>query len=139
VEEGPCAFCGVPAGRITAENSLAVAIRDAFPVNPGHTLVITRRHVVSWFDTTADERIALFALVDRVRAQLDAELKPAGYNIGVNVGAAGGQTVMHLHVHVIPRFRGDVDDPAGGVRFVIPARGDYRTPGRIPSVRRGRR
>jgi diadenosine tetraphosphate (Ap4A) HIT family hydrolase len=123
------------ASRIVAEEGLAVAIRDAFPVSPGHTVVIPRRHVASWFDATPDERVALMALVDEVKAKLDAEFHPDGYNIGINVGEAAGQTVMHLHVHVIPRFAGDVDDPRGGVRFVIPARGNYRRPGHIPEPR----
>jgi diadenosine tetraphosphate (Ap4A) HIT family hydrolase len=97
--------------------------------------VIPRRHVASWFDATSDERSALLALVDDVRAALEGENAPAGYNIGINVGEAAGQTVMHLHVHVIPRFAGDVDDPAGGVRFVIPGRGNYRRPGHLPRAK----
>ncbi len=97
--------------------------------------MIPRRHFDSWFSATEEERSALMTLVDDVRARLDDELHPDGYNIGINVGEAAGQTVMHLHIHVIPRFGGDVDDPAGGVRFVIPARGNYRRPGHIPQGR----
>lgn len=130
-----CSFCQLETSRIVADNALAIAVRDGFPVNPGHTLVIPRRHVASWFDATADERAALMDLVDEVKASLDKELHPAGYNIGINVGQAAGQTVMHLHVHVIPRFAGDVDDPRGGVRFVIPARGNYQRPGHIPQAK----
>jgi diadenosine tetraphosphate (Ap4A) HIT family hydrolase len=130
-----CPFCQLEASRIVADNALAIAVRDGFPVSPGHTLVITRRHVASWFDATGDERAALMDLVDQVKATLDQELHPDGYNIGINIGEAAGQTVMHLHVHVIPRFAGDVDDPRGGVRFVIPARGNYQRPGHIPQAR----
>jgi len=127
-----CPFCKVASARSVGENSLAVAVRDNFPVNPRHTLVVPRRHVESWFDALPEERLAIMDLVDEVKAALDAELHPDGYNIGINVGEAAGQTVMHLHVHVIPRFAGDVDDATGGVRFVIPARGNYRRPGHIP-------
>ncbi len=127
-----CPFCELPASRWVAENAWAIAVRDTFPVSPGHTLVIPRRHVASWFDASAEERAAILELIDLTKSNLDNGLGPAGYNIGINVGGAAGQTVMHLHVHVIPRFAGDVDDPSGGVRFVIPERGDYRHPGRIP-------
>ena len=118
-------FSGVSRERWVAENALAFAIRDGFPVSEGHTLVITKRVVPTWFDATDDERRAVMNLVDVVRAQLDADYHPDGYNVGFNAGAAAGQTVMHLHVHVIPRYRGDMDDPRGGVRHVIPARGNY--------------
>jgi diadenosine tetraphosphate (Ap4A) HIT family hydrolase len=130
-----CLFCGPIPLPAVAENARAIASRDTFPVNPGHTLVIPRRHVASWFDATHDERAALMDLVDVVKAALDQEMHPDGYNIGINIGEAAGQTVMHLHVHVIPRFAGDVDDPRGGVRFVIPARGNYRRPGHIPQAK----
>jgi diadenosine tetraphosphate (Ap4A) HIT family hydrolase len=109
-----------------ASNSLAFAIHDAFPVSPGHTLVVPRRLFSSWFEATAEERAEIFELVDVVRRQLDAsDHPPQGYNIGINVGAAAGQTVPHLHVHVIPRYAGDVSDPRGGVRHVIPGKGNY--------------
>lgn len=118
-----------------AENELAFAIRDGFPVSPGHTLVVPKRVVTTWFDATREEQVAMLELVDAVKQQLDATSpRPAGYNVGFNVGEAAGQTVMHLHVHVIPRYEGDVDDPRGGVRFVIPEHGNYKAPGRIPRV-----
>ncbi|MCB0968133.1 MAG: DEAD/DEAH box helicase family protein, partial [Ilumatobacter sp.] len=101
------------------------AIRDSFPVSPGHTLVVTRRVVPTWWEATADEQHAILDLIDQVRRRLDAELSPDGYNVGFNAGAAAGQTIPHLHVHVIPRFDGDMDDPRGGVRHVIPGRGNY--------------
>lgn len=94
-------------------------------MSDGHTLVITRRVVPDLFACTEAERAALLALVDVVRRQLDESHRPDGYNVGVNVGEAAGQTVLHVHVHVIPRYRGDVPDPRGGVRHVIPGRGNY--------------
>jgi superfamily II DNA or RNA helicase/diadenosine tetraphosphate (Ap4A) HIT family hydrolase/HKD family nuclease len=109
-------------------NDLAFAINDRFPVSPGHTLVIPRRVVQEWSDVTTEEQHALFELVDVVKRRIDAELSPDGYNVGYNSGAAAGQTVPHLHVHVIPRFTGDMDDPRGGVRNVIPGRGNYLAP-----------
>ena len=122
-------FLDVPASAWVAHNTLAFAIEDRFPVSPGHTLVIPRRVVATWFEATAEERAALFELVDEVKRLLDERLRPDGYNIGINAGEAAGQTVMHLHVHVIPRFRGDVDDPRGGVRHVIPGKGNYLVSG----------
>lgn len=118
-------FLEAPSSSWVARNDRAFALRDRFPVSPGHTLVIPRRLVATWFDATPEEHAAIFALVDEVKRQIDAELHPDGYNIGINAGEAAGQTVMHLHVHVIPRFRGDVDDPRGGVRHVIPGKGNY--------------
>jgi superfamily II DNA or RNA helicase/diadenosine tetraphosphate (Ap4A) HIT family hydrolase/SOS-response transcriptional repressor LexA len=119
-------FLAVPTGEWLASNALAFAIRDRYPVTAGHTLVITRRVVPTWFDATREEQSALLELVDEVRRQLDREFSPAGYNVGFNAGTAAGQTVPHLHVHVIPRYEGDVDDPRGGVRYVVPERGNYQ-------------
>ena len=118
-------FLTLPADRHIAFNALAFAIRDGFPVSPGHTLIVPRRLVATWFEATREEQGAMLELVDVVKAQLDAELQPDGYNIGINAGAAAGQTVMHLHLHLIPRFAGDVPDPRGGVRHVIPGKGNY--------------
>jgi diadenosine tetraphosphate (Ap4A) HIT family hydrolase len=120
-----CPFCPPPADRVVATNELAVAIRDGYPVSPGHTLVIPQRHVASLADVTIDEAKALWELLAEVRARVDAELRPDGYNVGVTDGRAAGQTVMHLHVHLIPRFDGDRPDPRGGVRWVIPEKADY--------------
>jgi diadenosine tetraphosphate (Ap4A) HIT family hydrolase len=130
-----CPFCALNPGLIIAEHPLAMAIRDAYPVSPGHALVFPRRHVESWFHASPEERIAMMSLVDEVRQLLEVELRPDGYNVGINVGEASGQTVPHVHVHLIPRYDGDVDDPSGGVRLVIPERGNYRRPGHIPSAK----
>lgn len=104
---------------------MAVAVRDGHPVSPGHTLVIPKRHVASLADITEHEAAALWSVLATARAQIQRELEPNGYNIGVNDGRAAGQTVMHLHVHLIPRFDGDRVDPRGGVRWVIPEKADY--------------
>jgi len=119
-----CIFCK-PDGVVVGENELAYSIRDAFPVSPGHTLVISRRHATTIFDLSAEECQACFELVRSVTVELRAQLKPDGFNIGVNCCRASGQTVMHAHIHVIPRFAGDVANPRGGVRHVISDKGKY--------------
>jgi diadenosine tetraphosphate (Ap4A) HIT family hydrolase len=116
-------FDGIPASQWVAENDLAFAIRDVFPVSRGHTLVITKRRIPTWWEATDAERLSVLDLVSVVKRGLDDELGPDGYNVGFNAGEAAGQTVPHLHVHVIPRFRGDVVDPRG-VRHVLPG-GNY--------------
>lgn len=128
-----CFMCTRDPDTTVAENDLAYAVRDTYPVSPGHTLVITKRHAETWFDATADERSSVLALVEEVKSSLDYDLHPDGYNIGINIGEAAGQTVPHLHMHVIPRFSGDLDDPTGGVRLVVPDKGNYRRPGFVPS------
>lgn len=94
-------------------------------VSPGHTLIIPRRHVGSFFETTANERASLLTLLDRAQMQLATQLRPQGFNIGINDGLAAGQTVPHVHIHLIPRFVGDVSDPRGGVRWVLPEKARY--------------
>ena len=128
-----CPFCNFEGRELVWSADLAVAFRDGFPVNQGHTLIVPRRHVATYFDATPWEQQAVWQGVEAVKRQLDEELAPAGYNVGFNAGAAAGQTVMHLHVHVIPRFDGDVDDPRGGVRGVIPSKQKYDTSA-APSV-----
>lgn len=120
-------FLSIPESDWIASNDLAFAIWDGFPVSPGHALVVTKREVRDWFGATLEEQHALLALVGQVKEILDTSLnpKPDGYNIGFNCGEAAGQTVMHLHIHVIPRYSGDMIDPRGGVRHVIPAKGNY--------------
>jgi diadenosine tetraphosphate (Ap4A) HIT family hydrolase len=110
---------------VFAQHQLVIALWDGYPVSPGHALIIPRRHVPSLFDATEQEQSALLVMVNSARAIIDRSHRPDGYNIGLNVGAAAGQTVFHLHVHVIPRFVGDVDDPRGGVRHVNPAKANY--------------
>ena len=119
-----CIFCD-PGRPIVAENDHACAIRDAFPVSTGHTLVIPREHVSDILRLSPQSYAACFELVRSVAAELEAALGPDGFNIGVNCGEAAGQTVMHAHIHVIPRFTGDTANPRGGVRGVIAGKGDY--------------
>jgi diadenosine tetraphosphate (Ap4A) HIT family hydrolase len=121
----PCPFCTLTPERIIAENDLAVVVRDGFPVSPGHTLILPRRHVGSFFGITSDERTAMLILLDWAKAALELEFLPSGYNVGINDGADAGQTVPHLHIHLIPRYPGDRDDPRGGVRWVLPDKADY--------------
>jgi diadenosine tetraphosphate (Ap4A) HIT family hydrolase len=120
-----CPFCSLQASRIVDENADGVAIRDAYPISPGHTLVISKRHVVSFFDLSLDEVQSLFQLLQRAKEELQRTHSPNGFNIGINDGQAAGQTVSHLHVHLIPRFVGDVADPRGGVRWIFPEKADY--------------
>lgn len=123
-----CPFCAIAAERVLREGEHAVVIRDGFPVSPGHTLVIPRRHVASFFDVTEAERADLLALLATARDDLEREFRPAGYNVGINDGAAAGQTVPHLHIHLIPRYAGDRADPRGGVRWVLPDTAAYWHP-----------
>ncbi len=111
--------------RIIEQTPLALAIPDKFPVSPGHTLIITRRHVGSFFETTDEERGDLLRLLDHARAQLVTEFQPDGFNIGINDGRIAGQTIPHLHIHLIPRYAGDRPDPRGGVRWVNPDKARY--------------
>ncbi len=129
-------FSGIPEAEHIAGNDLAFAILDRYPVSPGHAIVVTRREIRTWWEATPEERIALFALIDDVRSRIDRDYEPDGYNIGINAGSAAGQTVPHLHVHVIPRYRGDVPDPTGGVRAVIPGKANYlaRPPASSPGA-----
>ena len=124
-----CPFCSLPESRILYGNDMGWVVRDAYPISPGHTLVIPKRHAGSFFDLTEDERASLFSLVTIAKAQVDAEHRPSAYNIGINDGAAAGQTVPHLHVHLIPRYAGDRYDPRGGVRWMIPEKADYWSQG----------
>lgn len=113
----PCVFCDrLKNQNYIIENELAFAIYDAYPVNKGHVLVIPKRHFASYFEVTPEEITALNDLLRNVKDLLTEELKPDGYNIGINIGEAAGQTIFHLHIHVIPRYRGDVVNPRGGIR-----------------------
>ena len=121
-----CPFCQrLASADVTEANAHAVAFADGYPVAAGHTLVVPRRHAASVFDLAAEESAALWALVAAVRTRLAASTGADGFTIGVNDGPAAGQTVPHAHVHVIPRRAGDVGDPRGGVRWVLPGRAGY--------------
>jgi diadenosine tetraphosphate (Ap4A) HIT family hydrolase len=120
-----CPFCNKDAEKVWLEQDGAQALWDAFPVTEGHTLVIPKRHAVSLFDLSPEEQAALWRLVAEVRSQLLEKFQPAGFNVGLNDGRVAGQTVMHAHVHVIPRYAGDARDPRGGVRRIIPEKARY--------------
>jgi len=122
-----CPFCDrLSTGNLTAQSEAAAAFPDAFPVSQGHTLVVPRRHVASIYTLDAAEQADLWHLVVQIREQLARDLRPNGFNIGVNDGASAGQTIEHAHVHVIPRWKGDVPDPRGGIRWVLPDKARYR-------------
>ncbi len=124
--ETGCPFCNrIVAGDLLFSADLAVAFADSFPVSPGHTLVVPRRHTDTYFDLRAEEQSALWHLVPDVARHVTRIHQPAGYNIGLNVGTAAGQTVAHVHLHVIPRYVGDSPDPRGGIRWVLPAHAAY--------------
>lgn len=120
-----CPFCTMPARRIVAETSTAMLVFDAYPVSKGHALVLPKRHIASWFDIAPDEQHDILFLLSQAKSSLQIEHSPDGYNIGINDGAAAGQTVPHLHLHLIPRYLGDSLDPRGGIRWVIPERAKY--------------
>lgn len=121
----PCPFCQLDPNRILAQNALTVVYRDGFPVSPGHTVIIPRRHVATLFEATREEQVALLDALAQARSLIDRQHQPDGYNIGINHGQAGGQSVPHLHIHLIPRYRGDKEDPRGGVRWVLPDKAKY--------------
>ena len=120
-----CPFCSPGPDVIVLENALAYARFDRYPVSPGHLLIIPRRHFSSLFEATDEEVAYLWELITRAKVLLDEDFHPAGYNIGVNDGIPAGQTIPHLHIHLIPRNPGDMDDPRGGVRGVIPEHQKY--------------
>jgi len=120
-----CPFCSLPADRIVLSNLRGVVIRDAHPISKGHTLIIPRRHIGSLFELSPQERDALFSLVEEAKRRLDKEIKPDAFNIAINDGPAAGQTIPHLHVHLIPRYTNDCPDPRGGVRWIFPDKADY--------------
>lgn len=122
-----CPFCHAVPDRLFHEGPLVLGLWDGFPVSPGHALLVPRRHVATWFDATEGERLELAAAIGTARDAILGRHRPDGFNVGMNLGAAAGQTVAHLHLHVIPRYAGDVSDPRGGVRWVVPQRADYWT------------
>ena len=121
----PCPFCAPPADQIVLEGKEAMVLRDTHPVSPGHVLIVPRRHVASLFQATATEREEMLRLADDAHRILTEKHAPDGFNLGINDGPAAGQSVPHLHLHVIPRYRGDVPDPRGGVRWIIAERAKY--------------
>jgi diadenosine tetraphosphate (Ap4A) HIT family hydrolase len=128
-----CPFCDIAQAesprsnhpRIIAENDYAFIIRDAYPVSSGHSLIIPKRHIGSYFKTSKGEKACIAELLELAKKQLDQEFQPDAYNIGINDGPAAGQTVAHCHLHVIPRYAVEGEDPRGGVRWVVADKADY--------------
>ncbi|MEQ8189733.1 MAG: HIT family protein [Candidatus Eremiobacterota bacterium] len=120
-----CPFCNHREEEAVLKNDLSFARFDKYPVSKGHLLVMPWRHFENYFDATTEEKIAIIKLIDEAKILLDEKFRPDGYNIGVNVGIPAGQSVMHLHVHVIPRYKGDMENPKGGVRGVLPGKRVY--------------
>ena len=121
-----CLFCSIPKDRIILENELIYAIRDNYPVTPLHSLIIPKRHVVDYFSLTKDELLSCDVLLKEVKDSIQSDDEMVeGFNIGINSGEAAGQTILHCHIHIIPRRVGDVGNPRGGVRHLIPGKGDY--------------
>lgn len=120
-----CPFCSLERSRVIVQNDFVMAFYDGFPVNPGHTLIVPKRHVANYFDLEREEKEALWEMADYCKTILDNQFKPSGYNIGINIGVSAGQSVPHVHLHLIPRYEGDTPNPRGGVRGVIPTRQNY--------------
>jgi len=118
-------FLELPSERTIYESEYFFVIRDGYPVSPGHCLIITKALRENFFDLSDEERTELIWLIDVVKDLIEKEYAPDGYNIGMNCGAAAGQSIMHFHCHVIPRYHGDMENPKGGVRYCIPEKGLY--------------
>lgn len=126
VDKEECIFCSNETQERAIYNSrMWFAVMDGFPVSEGHTLIISKRHAETYFDLTEFEKLSLHMAIDKVKKILDEKYSPNGYNIGINCGTTAGQTIPHCHVHIIPRYKGDVENPRGGVRGVIPHKQNY--------------
>ena len=122
-----CVFCDefIPKKEKIFENDLAIAYYDGFPVSKGHILIISKNHKETFFDLTKEEQYAIIALLNKCKKHVDELYHPDGYNVGLNCGREAGQSVMHVHMHLIPRYKGDVENPRGGVRGVISSKKNY--------------
>ena len=123
----PCLFCSIKDSGLADENTLAYASYDTYPVSEWHCLIIPKRHVKDYFDLSDDEVIACNNLIKQIKDEiLSKDLSVKGFNVGTNSGVIAGQSIMHCHIHLIPRREGDVDNPQGGVRSVIPLKQHYK-------------
>lgn len=124
-----CSFCEIietrNSERVVFESPYFLAIWDGYPVTEGHALLVSKRHIESFFSLSSEERTDVMSAMDNLKGLIDEKWSPAGFNIGINDGPEAGQTVPHLHVHLVPRYKGDVSDPRGGIRWVIPDKADY--------------
>ena len=122
----PCLFCNTRESGLTDENQLAYVSYDSYPVTDQHCLIIPKRHVKDYFDLTVEEIIACDQLIKKIKKEIEIkDLSVKGFNIGINSGKIAGQSIMHCHIHLIPRREGDVENPQGGVRSVIPLKQHY--------------
>jgi len=121
-----CPFCHPREGEVIFSSELVKGVWDTYPLNPGHVLLVPHRHIARWFDATPEEQVALTSAIEQATAAIEEQYSPEGFNIGFNDRKAAGQSVPHLHIHIIPRYEGDVPDPRGGIRKIIPARAEYR-------------
>ena len=121
----PCPFCDPTHWDIVTETEFCYSRWDKYPVSKGHILIVPQRHFSNYFDATEEELLELWEMVEDRQYILEIKFKPDGFNIGINIGEAAGQTVSHLHIHLIPRYKGDMEDPRGGVRGVIPEKQKY--------------
>lgn len=120
-----CPFCKPPDSSVWHSNDKGIVLSDGFPVAEGHSLIVPRTHVASLFGLAPEDQQSLWQMVTEVRELLTKKLNPDGFNVGLNDGVAAGQTIMHAHIHVVPRWDGDVEDPRGGVRWVLPDKACY--------------
>lgn len=120
-----CPFCNISKNRILFENEKAFAIFDQYPVSPGHTLIISKSHYVNYFELPKSEQVLCWNLVNTIKENIEEVYSPDGYNIGININESAGQTINHVHIHIIPRYKGDEINPEGGVRGVIPGKKSY--------------
>ncbi len=121
-----CPFCNPASDReLILESATAYAIYDKFPVNDGHALIIPKKHCANYFDLNFKEQSACWFVLNKVKQIVYEKFKPDGFNVGININSSAGQTVPHVHIHLIPRYKGDVENPKGGIRNVIPTKGDY--------------
>ncbi len=120
-----CPFCEPQPDRVWLRTETGIVLWDAFPITRGHSLVVPRQHVASIYELSAEEQAALWALVAKARGRLNDDMHPDGFNVSLNDGEAAGQTILHAHIHIIPRYSGDVADPRGGVRWIVPEKARY--------------
>ena len=120
-----CPFCNLTESSVIAESKHALARLDGYPVSEGHALIVSKRHVSNFFDLTMEEQQDMLLLLNRVKHSMDQQYTTQDYNVGINCGPLAGQTIDHVHIHLIPRRKGDVDDPRGGVRWVLPDKAVY--------------
>jgi diadenosine tetraphosphate (Ap4A) HIT family hydrolase len=118
-------FLDIPKNKVLYSNEYFFIIEDGFPVSPGHLLIISNKVRPDYFSLTDDEKHALVGLIDVAKSLILEKYKPDGFNIGMNCGETAGQTVFHFHCHLIPRYKGDMENPRGGIRYCIPEKGNY--------------